>query len=1807
MLRLYFILFTVVFAQTQEIEENLSVIPTTCTHKVFKRCGLSMCSEINEVECFHGTCNNATGACDCSHCWTGETCNIPENLHKPVFTRNKIEVALSDQTANHVTTLNALDLDADKCLHKNSCHCSTVLYAIEEGNDDNMFDIDQTTGVIRYTQDLPDDVFDIERTLKISARNPIHTTRHIRSADTQLSSTVDVVISSPEVHSRQRRSAVPTATPTSPVFLVEKLDSFTGITTLKIGEKVPMKLSIWLPADETFDLVVELLTPYESSAIFTICDPTITHVGSNYDGSVAETVVTLDAKNGDKRWDRAVIDFGSISHTGVTSASDASKIVIDYAVILANNNATQDGQTYDVVAGATYNDDIWIAQIAFTASIDRDTWTSSSESVISISGPNEIYKDTCALFYTDMLLPEYGSDIRLDVMAESETEPIMSFASMSVGSYGESYDCMAKDLARFESNSNTSSEFNASASYVFGSITNAGKRSRNGINNDTQDTIRVQIAIHLTDSSEIVDTKSYWIGVSLTVDKEYIHSNKYSVTALTQKPITLANDPSFSFFAADGNDIIIGGYVGLILTFALPETATTELSVEVAMDSDSIMTICSAEVYFIGHNYPCEGVATPTYNNEGDTVTFDFGRITNIGRRSEVSDSTVKIRVVAKMSESAVDGNQYTVTSGVTYSTTSTAEVLWTATVDLTGSQAMPQNYANDDTKIPTLELINRASNNYIYKNSGLSFNMDLIVPSATSFYPFTFEIGVPESSEESLFESCELSVNSVGGSFPCFNENNSMLVEYPYETTSLMVISLGPFTNPVYEPEPTDPNDNKIVFEMHMKLKDHPDINDGDIYNISVNFTYGEEVVIKQMSYEVNLTDPEFTEDNEEPQFELNLDDGRVSALVVGETAVYTMVIYTPTNSVSKYLIDVIAENNTLSVCRADILRSGRNLPCFNDYKANYYSYENDRLVDRALLDLGIVRNSGVTPITNGEDNYLVSQIVVRLDEQVDAQSFDVTVRTGQTHLWSTSRNITFNSGTRTPTYDDLEPLLSFYEVYPIGTVSKGGIAEYSFDVHIPFKSLKSYRLDVSGVSGDATVCQVNLHYAGSNIPCVNGSMLTTVYNTTVPGFYDDIATLDAGVITNMEWVNGTLNQDANVVQFEVIYRVEADTDATSINVAATLTIDDVEKPTQQLTFNVQDALETYALDPIYTFLGPHENDTHMQSSPDIYTIGQKQNFTVNISISQVTRTMSAEVTFSSVSGDTSGEAYLTITNVTIQHIGKNYPCGRFYELDLTYASTHSTSQKDSVTIDLGIISNSFSSHIYQFEEPKPDDDAILIDVEIQLADNYELTDVQQFDVSVEFNGDGQPLSQTIEANKTGSERPELVLDIDVPEYDPQDINPGDLLAVNTAIVHSDTSSAHAFGVFLNLQLPNYITIETVNIDSEPQVTTQTNNDGFQMLFGKMFFTDIFTADFNFSIDPLSTLPRKQGLINTTIPMEVIYYELSSMSGSTPVLGQVYKSKTIPLVIQFTVPECLTSIGGDACNVTASSSFDGTHDAQQGLTTGNGWIPALRDYEKEYIQVLFHIERHVTGIKMFVCGDTDNTVLQFTVAYSPAYVTWVDYKESSEIKVFENAFNDSEHLHILANPFDAIAVRVHPMESGKKLKFDVYGCQAGSPITTCLSEGSTVFTEYDRGVIVDPISGRIFVCVLSYIDGPHLCSYSDDNGGSWDAIDDNIANVIAIINSTREIYGVDQSGHILMRSDDYGTTWYSVAPDSYLEYVDNDVEMVKAEKVPNNPSSDVTLSFTSVTGVNQSIKVDADRSVHSLDSDENWQQIGKM
>lgn len=147
------------------------------------------------------------------------------NEHWPTFRQKEVAVSFKYNEAAYVTTVTAEDPDVTTCEeteNTDGCPCGDILYAIEHGNEESIFLIEPTTGVLRLASgdSLPSDKTVYE--LTVSARNPVHQSRkglkskqapnddsdtcivRISTQESKVLNTYEEAVNKP--HSRRKRS-----------------------------------------------------------------------------------------------------------------------------------------------------------------------------------------------------------------------------------------------------------------------------------------------------------------------------------------------------------------------------------------------------------------------------------------------------------------------------------------------------------------------------------------------------------------------------------------------------------------------------------------------------------------------------------------------------------------------------------------------------------------------------------------------------------------------------------------------------------------------------------------------------------------------------------------------------------------------------------------------------------------------------------------------------------------------------------------------------------------------------------------------------------------------------------------------------------------------------------------------------------------------------------------------------------------------------------------------------------------------------------------------------------------------------------------------------------------------------------------------------------------------------------------------------------------------------------------------------------------------------------------------------------------
>ncbi|XP_022105332.1 uncharacterized protein LOC110987161 [Acanthaster planci] len=994
------------------------------------------------------------------------------------------------------------------------------------------------------------------------------------------------------------------------------------------------------------------------------------------------------------------------------------------------------------------------------------------------------------------------------------------------------------------------------------------------------------------------------------------------------------------------------------------------------------------------------------------------------------------------------------------------------------------------------------------------------------------------------------------------------------------------------------DPDDGVFVVEVALHWLDHLELVQGENVTLSVEAIYGPSGTWHgSMDYIINFDRPEFRQDDDAPQFALTLGPSQSSFLRAGGIAVYYLSVLTPPNSAGTYWLDVASTNNSLSVCRSHMVSAGRNLPCFETERpVQYLSYEEDGHRDRAVLDIGPVKNIGTKPLSDADDNNMVAQVVVKLEDvavppdnftEPEVQEFEVTVKAGDTELYTVPKQVHVDVRPAFTNFTEI-PVVKFTKLNAEPLVTIGGGVVYNLDFFVPYGSISDYQVRFFGDRVDpyrTTVCEARLIQSGWNVPCVNGTFLTTIYNSTNNDDHIDTAFIDVGTVANMNPHGSVVASELNKVRVQVVVQLE-NNDTVMENdqlwLGAVLKLNEHNEYYLRASFNAtQDSIYSETSpQPIFQIYQPRDNV--------VMTIGSRETYYLKITTPVMSTPMTVNITMPTA-GD---EAFLTVSDMQLVRVGVNYACHHLYELEPVYNSTHSTSQNDTAFVDLGIITNHGTTHYYQYnpEYAIQEDDEILISFEVQLADHPDLSDGAEvvFDIAFDYSlGRQTAFSETVGVSILGDERPEVEFNITMPEYDPMVTQQGDLLLTEFSIYHTNYSTSHAYGVVIYLMLPYYLEIDPdVEIEGPP-LCVKTSDAGVKFHFAEMFFTDTFTLWFNISMDPNRYLPIDMNFVNTTIPLEIVYYKRDGTDGDgNIVLGEVFKTETLILDLSFRTEQCFDVLGIESsyairdCQITASSYLNETYSPQMArLNSESGWAPAIRDMKpyqgNDYLEIRFGGLHRFSGVRMQKGFNDSSCVMSYQLSYSVDGIVWFDYDQTF-INNYNETLNDSSSLNLIPTPFNGEYFRIRPQSHAVNttypvMRFELYGCRRTPDIDLNAACAKTKFPDYpyyERGFLIEPMTGAVYVCILEYIDGPTRCSYSLDNGTTWEAMDNNVANVIGLEPETKELFGISQNRLAIMRSGNLGVTWSSMEPERYQE-LSNSSQLLETMKVPFTEISD--------------------------------------
>lgn len=292
------------------------------------------------------------------------------------------------------------------------------------------------------------------------------------------------------------------------------------------------------------------------------------------------------------------------------------------------------------------------------------------------------------------------------------------------------------------------------------------------------------------------------------------------------------------------------------------------------------------------------------------------------------------------------------------------------------------------------------------------------------------------------------------------------------------------------------------------------------------------------------------------------------------------------------------------------------------------------------------------------------------------------------------------------------------------------------------------------------------------------------------------------------------------------------------------------------------------------------------------------------------------------------------------------------------------------------------------------------------------------------------------------------------------EEMNHGDHFGYVTTLKHTDTSNADAKGIHVTWMLAPYIKyrhLVDISLGIDPPQVTQ-KDDSVTLKIGTLSWGMEATISFKVQFDPEMILKPKYYDILT--PVQLLYYDDYKEDN-----GVVTKKNfhTLPLdKVSFGVelPGCSQPLGmkSERINdyqITASSSYDESQPSRA-RETEDAWC-TNEDDKDPYIQVDFLLKTRVTRVGTMRRKTKDHWVSEYFLQYSDDDITWKDYLENGQVKIFKGPQNPGDRhmiVHNLRHPIEANSVRIRPRkyEGLICIRFELYGCDIPGSPANCIS-----------------------------------------------------------------------------------------------------------------------------------------------------------
>ncbi|XP_029642963.2 uncharacterized protein LOC115217410 [Octopus sinensis] len=1705
---------------------------------------------VKSVPCNHGDCSS-DGSCLCQPCWKGAFCDIFVNKYEPTFDRleHNIVTNVDVHSGERILRVNASDQDfSTTCSRQLPCDCANISYSILSGNQESKFMIDPDTGIISLANGARRSD-DARYFLEIVARNPNKDYGDV-SKETYSVTSVHILLPGKKEHdneyhgdhhlSRHKRYAPANPIPTNTTFELEQVGA--PVTYVEKGMALTFELYLHFALGTT-DLLVEIFTPVNQTEIFTLCKPTITHVGSNIQYDERPPLIDRSETTGVDN--RAVFELGNVTNSGTaTSNYEDSIIKIVFTVIMIDpaTDPSVNGKSFWLSAGVEYNnkDDIWIGQKSFIAmQVTNFTATPAS---FNLSGPSEVSVDAAALFNLELNLPILANEVKIDVFSPLDLPSVMTVCNIRVTGHGSNFECL--DTSNISS-SLTASEIDSGYSrghLDMGYVTNSMLRSNTY--DSSEDYFNVQFTISTFNDTSLIG-KTVYVGAAVMMGPDYIWTTRKPILIKDVQPFTDAQTVQSSI---DGGKLTVRANEPAItfIHLYIPNEGVCNIAIKLSLPPASLSSfdICKLSVVSSGINIPCMKEKQKFYLNAEGEAFLNLGTVTAFKAGNE-TDNGIIIQLVVKPRDSITKGT-YVVNAEVTSESTTTVVTPLTYNVNV-----FNDSITANDTYKPVGAISVQNDKQTILQGESTRVSVNITFPEAATIPVIEIESFAVGANGMHLFTLCKAEIAWVGRNIQCLNLTRTKeLMQFTVkpESDDFDYKVKVPFEDICLTDLFTEPYDNTITIDLTYRLDAAIP---GNKTWITAGLTLNKKLWVGQVAIQEKTGIADVMPNG--PQRVDFSEVKTMTTLPISYIQGYNISIKIPPLSAAKVVVKVSSDSPDLSICSVRLVAKGSNIGCVKNITTEVL--ETNSLLRKSIeVDFGPITNlgpHGIHQSINFDKSTVILQALVSFKTASTGNlNIDVTLGTRppitKTYALTSTANATGANYTNV-----VQNVLSF--VAPIANrtstdVNKGEAKRVVIQFYVSpetFQGMKfQTRVDKIGM---VEICDYNIIHSGVNIPCLD--------RTLIKG--QNISKEEWKIEANIcSWPVNEEDPESNKVQVEAIVKVPKDSAIPLNDVISVITdiyINDSLVETSQVQLTVVDAFTEDFMDWM-----TNDNTTNFisLSGTPVTSAAIGEVFDLNINLSIPVNSTSL-VKFN-VSVPVSETARMTIQDIKYNGSDEDIACQDFAEAN--YASTKSTSQMDMGEMDFGIVTNTgVSRRILQQEELYFS--TIHVILTLQMADAKDNIDQAEQNITMElrvgsFTG---TLYHIVKVNRNANNAPKIYFEAGFNDTGRPLFN--HFLTVHALMRLENDSTAElrpALAIFYLSPWVQYADRFTTNkIGAPPNATFDNKTGRLEFKFQEFPFTDNVKFSFAVSRKPFSyTKP----LVNSTTPYEAGGY-ITHHPGSSFAPDYFFSSPMNAFMFTVQIPTdtqstCAQLLNINECQITVP--FESKY--QSGVF--RAFIRSNMYAAERYLQVYFGNTVKVEKISILMEHYTTGPVKVFKMAYSDDGMSWV----SGPMVTVDHLLNVSIPRPQESRYLRFFVVEHHGNEDNLvALKLELFGCQISTDVADVCANAPTVQDPtgwYHRGFL--EVDSKVFVCDANPKKDLRMFCYYSEDGVSWYPLDTRLGNVNVYDKEKKVLYGISNDKVSYMSSND-GFFWKSVEPATVIDLI-NGCDLSKCTKVKTVP-----------------------------------------